>query len=463
MTFHLVTQVPSTTAPTNVTKEAMPCVEVDARATADLQDGELAQETIRRLDAFARAASGGPLAADVNRVVALVKATPGMHGASLLMPLDSTCVGKLLDLDPSSSKTEGPSTKLTREREGTIGDGDDEGDCEAVSKRASKRNKRDQLGAGVDDDGHDDRVDGDVGSERDGTGTVATPPAKATGAPGADKAAAQSKKTQSDIKKVKVPYRGVTQHARSGRFECHIWVGKPMNKQVYLGGYETAELAAEAYDIVAVKLKGDKAKTNFELSNYRDALRVLDGMSFEMVVASVKRESDTFSRGSIKYRGVTKSTYKDSYGAFEARVGVFGRHTYVGTYQTALEAARACVMKTTDRAHTNACGHLSCFVSHTSLRTSHSPWLLAHCDRYDRGLVRLRGTTCVTNFPATEYRVELADNSKLVELLNRGHKPVKSMLEDMGERDNVRAFEVFVRGGWSALEAHWKRLGVHVF
>lgn len=42
-------------------------------------------------------------------------------------------------------------------------------------------------------------------------------------------------------------YRGVTLHARSGRYEAHIWV-KEIQKQMYLGGYEHEEHAAEAYE-----------------------------------------------------------------------------------------------------------------------------------------------------------------------------------------------------------------------
>ncbi len=61
-------------------------------------------------------------------------------------------------------------------------------------------------------------------------------------------------------------YRGVTKHKRSGRFESHIWV-RELKRQVYLGGYECEEHAAEAYDIAALKNKGPSGtKTNFELS-----------------------------------------------------------------------------------------------------------------------------------------------------------------------------------------------------
>eukprot|EP00798_Chlamydomonas_sp_ICE-L_P008773 gene8773-33640_t len=47
-------------------------------------------------------------------------------------------------------------------------------------------------------------------------------------------------------------FRGVSKHRRSGRWEAHIWV-KDIGRQVYLGGYELEEHAAEAYDVAALK------------------------------------------------------------------------------------------------------------------------------------------------------------------------------------------------------------------
>ena len=52
--------------------------------------------------------------------------------------------------------------------------------------------------------------------------------------------------------------------ARKYRWEAHIWV-REMGRQVYLGGYEHAEHAAEAYDVAALKCKGFKVKTNFDV------------------------------------------------------------------------------------------------------------------------------------------------------------------------------------------------------
>jgi hypothetical protein len=42
--------------------------------------------------------------------------------------------------------------------------------------------------------------------------------------------------------------------------------------QVYLGGYDTEEQAALAYDIAAIKCRGTGAITNFNVSNYQQDL-----------------------------------------------------------------------------------------------------------------------------------------------------------------------------------------------
>lgn len=41
---------------------------------------------------------------------------------------------------------------------------------------------------------------------------------------------------------------------------------------MYLGGYYCEEVAALAYDIAAVKLRGSEAVTNFELEHYQGEL-----------------------------------------------------------------------------------------------------------------------------------------------------------------------------------------------
>ncbi|KAL8555193.1 hypothetical protein ACS0TY_003127 [Phlomoides rotata] len=62
-------------------------------------------------------------------------------------------------------------------------------------------------------------------------------------------------------------YRGVARHHQNGRWEARI--GRVSgNKYLYLGTYNTQEEAAEAYDKAAIKYRGAKAITNFNINNY---------------------------------------------------------------------------------------------------------------------------------------------------------------------------------------------------
>ena len=66
-------------------------------------------------------------------------------------------------------------------------------------------------------------------------------------------------------------FTGVSQYARTGRWEAHIWdKASPTakGKQWYLGSYESAEMAAQAHDRAAIKFRGPKADTNFAPKAY---------------------------------------------------------------------------------------------------------------------------------------------------------------------------------------------------
>lgn len=162
-------------------------------------------------------------------------------------------------------------------------------------------------------------------------------------------------------------YRGVTKHKRSGRWEAHIWV-KETGKQVYLGGYEKEEHAAEAYDVAAMKCKGGKAgrkvKLNFPATKYSELNGFMESVSLEELVMAIRRQSQGFARGSSGFRGVTHHPN----GRWEARIGMPGsKHIYLGLYNEEAAAARA----------------------------------------YDRALVRLRGASAATNYSLTYYQSEL--------------------------------------------------------
>ena len=162
-------------------------------------------------------------------------------------------------------------------------------------------------------------------------------------------------------------FRGVTRHRRSGRWEAHIWV-KETGKQVYLGGYDEEDHAAEAYDVAALKCKGKTIKTNFPIEKYSELLGYMDNISLEELVMAVRRQSQGFARGSSRYRGVTRHPGQN--GRWEARIGTPGsKHVYLGLYTDEAEAAKA----------------------------------------YDRALVKQRGPQAATNFSMSEYKAELRE------------------------------------------------------
>lgn len=112
-------------------------------------------------------------------------------------------------------------------------------------------------------------------------------------------------------------HRGVTKHKRTGRFEAHFW---DAGKQIYLGGFDEEEKAARAYDLMSLHCRGKAdAKLNFSHDAYLGVADALATTSRDDMVALLRRHSKGFSRGSSKYRGVTR--HKG--GRWEARMGQF--------------------------------------------------------------------------------------------------------------------------------------------
>ncbi|CAK9155118.1 unnamed protein product [Ilex paraguariensis] len=132
----------------------------------------------------------------------------------------------------------------------------------------------------------------------------------------------QVKKSRRGPRSRSSEYRGVTFYRRTGRWESHIW---DCGKQVYLGGFDTDQDAARAFDRAAIKFRGVEADINFNISDYEQDMKQMGDLTKEEFVLILRRRSTGFSRGSSKYRGVTLHKC----GRWEARMGqCLGKKAY---------------------------------------------------------------------------------------------------------------------------------------
>ena len=188
--------------------------------------------------------------------------------------------------------------------------------------------------------------------------------------------------------------RVVHTHIHSHTKKMNKQIAGDGGKQIYLGGFDSEEQAALAYDLAIIKCRGAESirescarkvapLTNFHPSNYVDELSSLDDMTRDELVMSLRRQSKGIplalsvnAGGSIvngpmkkkkrrshsRFRGVTKHDK----GSWESIIGnlVERRYRTLGLFETEEAAARA----------------------------------------YDEASVKTRGNSAVTNFPISEYR-----------------------------------------------------------
>lgn len=174
---------------------------------------------------------------------------------------------------------------------------------------------------------------------------------------------------------------------------------------MYLGGFDTEDQAALAYDLAAVKCRGQTAITNFPISEYKGELDNFESVRIaqptdvgsasvikdpctlsvhwlqvtkEELVQQLRRQGKGSNQNSSRYRGVTKHQK----GKWEARIGqVVGRkYKYLGLYLTEKEAAiaydRAAVAARGMSAQTNF--EITNYVELLSMALPSFPFLLTH-------------------------------------------------------------------------------------
>ncbi|CAL8465592.1 g5128 [Coccomyxa elongata] len=161
---------------------------------------------------------------------------------------------------------------------------------------------------------------------------------------------------------LKSKYKGVSCHKQTLRWESSLWLN---GRQVYLGGFATEQEAAHAYDLAALGCKGSNAEINFPLGQYADVTTELQFLSQDEVISWVRRRSNAFARGKSQFRGVSGRQ-----GRWETRIGSFGglKNVSFGVHEDEEVAGRM----------------------------------------YDRAMILQKGRSAKTNFPMTDYDVEVA-------------------------------------------------------
>jgi hypothetical protein len=130
------------------------------------------------------------------------------------------------------------------------------------------------------------------------------------------------------------PARGVTHHIRTQRYEAHLWEN---GKQIYLGGYDTSEMAALAFDLAAMRYRGRATALNYDFGWYEHMYEELMRYAPEAVVAGLRRHSKGECVQSSIFKGVTRHQK----GRWEARIGQTAgkKYQYLGLHDTEVEAA----------------------------------------------------------------------------------------------------------------------------